>query len=158
MRCPTTYLPAVFDNDGLFDRLKNLPWKEGVRSKNGFTRMAHMVTQQDPFFNELASLIGVALATFKLNLGLKMGGEYTLAGIYVNYYKDGEMYTPNHTHPGTHQLIISLGGTRTLNVGAKSYQMSHGDCILFGSSVHGVPKEPAVKNARISIAAFLIPQ
>ncbi len=157
MRCPTTYLPAVFSDDSLYGRLRTLPWKEGIRSKNGFTRMAHIVTEHDPIFSELAHLIGVALANFKLNLGSKMTKNYELAGIYVNYYKNGEMYTPNHTHPGTHQLIISLGETRTLTVGAKSYKMSNGDCILFGSSVHGVPKEPSVKNARISIAAFLIP-
>lgn len=64
------------------------------------------------------------------------------------------MYTPNHTHPGTTQLIISLGCTRILNIGKKSYQMNSGDACIFGSSVHGVPKDDS-KDGRISIAVFM---
>ena len=35
------------------------------------------------------------------------------------------MWTPNHNHKGTHQLIISLGGTRTLNVAKKGFKMKN---------------------------------
>lgn len=66
------------------------------------------------------------------------------------------MYTPNHSHRGTHQLVLSLGGERTLNVGKTEYVMRGGDAIIFGSSVHGVKKEPGAE-PRISIATFMVP-
>ena len=82
--------------------------------------------------------------------------NYIIDHIYLNYYETGDMWTPNHNHKGTHQLIISLGGTRTLNVAKKDFKMKSGDTILFGSSIHGVPKEPN-SEPRISIAAFMKP-
>jgi hypothetical protein len=75
--------------------------------------------------------------------------------IYLNYYENGEMWTPNHSHSGTHQLVISLGCPRTLQVTKKDYRMENGDAILFGSAIHGVPKEVNVKKGRISIATFM---
>ena len=60
------------------------------------------------------------------------------------------MYTPNHSHKGTHQLVISLGETRTLSVAKNEFRMENGDSILFGSSVHGVPREENVTKGRIS--------
>ena len=158
-KCPTTYLPSVLDSaesDALYAELVKLPWSDGIKSKNGFTRKAYAVNQDDKISEKLNRLIAEVLANFKLNLGDKMPKTYGLVGIYINYYEDGNMYTPNHSHKGTHQLIISLGATRTLTVSKKSLQMSHGDCALFGSSIHGVPKEPTVKSGRISIAAFLV--
>lgn len=158
-KCPTTYLPSILETaeaDVLYAELVKLPWSDGIKSKNGFTRKAYVVKQDDKISEKLVLLIGKVLANFKLNLGEKMPSTYELAGIYINYYENGNMYTPNHSHKGTHQLIISLGATRTLTIAKKSLQMSHGDCALFGSSVHGVPKEPAMKSGRISIAAFLV--
>jgi hypothetical protein len=81
---------------------------------------------------------------------------YLIQGIYLNYYENGDHHTPNHSHKGTHQLVISLGQTRTLNVGGKDYSMENGDAIIFGGSVHGVPKDNSV-NGRISIATFMVP-
>lgn len=78
-------------------------------------------------------------------------------GVYLNYYRNGEMWTPNHSRPGTHQLVISLGATRTLEVTKKKIPMKNGDAILFGSATHGVPKEPEITTGRISIATFMRP-
>ena len=73
----------------------------------------------------------------------------------LRYYRDGNDWTPNHTHKDTTQVIISLGTTRALTVGAKSYNMARGDVAMFGSSLHGVAKDTAVLDGRISIALFI---
>jgi quercetin dioxygenase-like cupin family protein len=75
----------------------------------------------------------------------------------LNRYRNGDDFTPSHSHPRQHQIVVSLGASRTLKVGAKNYRLSHGDVILFGSSAHEVPKEPECKSERISIAVFMAP-
>ena len=75
----------------------------------------------------------------------------------MNYYLNGEHYTPNHSHPKMIQVIISLGTTRILNIGKKEYKSSNGDVFIFGSSIHGVPKQLEIKDGRISIALFCSP-
>lgn len=123
----------------------NLEWVEGVRSKNGFTRLAS--TFQPGENEKLDSAIARAFSVCDME-------KTTLLGIYVNLYRDGNDYTPNHRHPKQKQVVISLGETRTLVVGSKSYELKSGDVIVFGSSVHGIPKEPERKGMRISIATF----
>lgn len=120
-------------------------WQEGVRSKKGFTRLARgFLPGENALIDEL-----ICLAIQKLGIDIKLGG------IYVNYYKDGTHWTPNHTHPGTKQIIISLGATRTLTISKKDYAMGNGDVAIFGSAVHGIPKRPEVTEGRISIALIL---
>lgn len=153
--CKTVFLKNGVDSDKswayFYDLKENVEWEEGVRSKKGFTRKAKSLsfdeTKGSPYLFPI-----ICAAISKLT---KV--EYTIDGIYLNYYETGEMWTPNHSHKGTHQLIISLGGTRTLNVGKRSFEMENGDIILFGSSVHGVPKQPDKKQGRISIATFMTP-
>lgn len=113
----------------------NIDWEDGVRSKSGFTRKAKPMqlgidSVVDNFILESLSKIGV-----------------TTFGIY-GIYRDGEDWTPNHSHPGMKQVVISLGSTRKLT-------MNNGDIIIFGSAVHGVPKDPNCTTGRISIALFL---
>lgn len=129
----------------MYDRLVKLPWVEGVKSKKGFTRLAYTPTRN--FDSEITKIIETAVSAYIPNS--------IILGVYINYYKNGEMYTPSHTHPGTVQLIISLGATRTLKIGKTDYKMENGDLAFFGSSSHGVPKEPDVKKGRISIAVFV---
>jgi len=85
-------------------------------------------------------------------MGVTSSGVY---GIYLNYYRNGEDWTPNHSHPGMKQVVISLGATRLLTMGKSSYAMNNGDAIVFGSGIHGVPKDPTCTTGRISIALFL---
>lgn len=119
----------------------NIQWVEGVRSKRGFTRLARPLEHgENPTVDALIQL------TLQ-----KLGVNIVLLGIYVNYYKDGAHWTPNHTHPGTKQIIISLGATRTLSVAKKDYLMGNGDVVIFGSATHGIAKEPSVTEGRISI-------
>lgn len=98
---------------------------------------------------ELDDLINITLSELTQT-------EYVIHGIYLNFYENGTHYSPNHSHKGTHQLVISLGETRTLKVANKDYVMDNGDAIIFGSSIHGVPKDNTV-NGRISIATFMTP-
>jgi len=122
-----------------------LPWKEGIKSRKGFTRLACPINTGD------IPLIDQMLVSVAKSAGITINNAL---GIYVNYYKNGEMWTPNHSHKESNQIVISLGGTRTLNVGTKSYKMSNGDAIIFGHGIHGVPKESHITEGRISIAAF----
>jgi hypothetical protein len=148
----THFSPSVLDkkeSTALYEYLRdNIPWENGVKSKKGFTRLAKAIDLD--MYPEILDTITQVLSNFATN-------NYVIFGTYLNYYSTGDMYTPNHSHKNTIQLVISLGTTRTLVVGKKQYQMSNGDAILFGSSVHGVPKEPAVREGRISIATFMRP-
>ena len=82
---------------------------------------------------------------------------YAIDNIYLNWYKDGTMWSPNHNHQGVHSLVISLGATRNFVLGKKIIEVKNGDAVFFGSAIHGVPKQAEVTEGRISIAVFLIP-
>jgi len=130
--------------DCLFDDLcHSIKWKNEIKSKGQPTRLSSSVDLEDhPFLNEIVQSI-----VKKVDL--------SLLSVYLNYYQDGNDWTPNHSHPGTIQFVLSLGGKRTLHVGKKEYPMKSGDGIIFGSSTHGVPKEEGQKEGRISVALFL---
>jgi len=151
----------------LFEVLrKEMPWEDGIKTRfGGFTRKAVTVGRDTEMFDYLMVFIGHLIE----NNG-------NLLGFYVNYYETGEMWTPNHKHKGTNQLVISLGNRRTLNICTRNctgfnskgnykpcsnkcqtgYPLDSGDAILFGEQTHGVPKELDV-GPRISIATFSIP-
>ena len=130
-----------------FEYLRDtIEWMDGVRSKKGATRQACPINLGDDAV--LDFIVLEACDALKIP-AIKIGG------IYLNYYRNGDDWCPNHTHKDTRQMIISLGATRLLLVGSKIYPMEEGDVIIFGTSVHGVPKQPECKEARISIAVFL---
>jgi hypothetical protein len=137
---------ATFAFEYLRDTIK---WESGIKSRKGFTRLAKSldVTEDEVVY----SLINSALKG--MSKGKNKLRSLAIYGLYLNYYKDGSMWTPNHSHPGTTQIIISLGATRTLNIAKKSYQMTNGDVAIFGGSIHGVPKDETT-DGRISIAIF----
>ncbi|CAH6420599.1 Hypothetical protein POVR2_LOCUS202 [uncultured virus] len=139
-------LPAEIATSAYIQLRDTVYWQEGVRSKQGFTRLARGFSPgENTTVDEL-----VCLTLHKLALDVK------LVGIYVNYYKNGEHWTPNHTHPGTKQIIISLGATRTLSVGKEEYEMGNGDVAIFGSAIHGIKKQSEVMTGRISIALLAL--
>lgn len=151
MKCYTKYKENVIDKDradGLYYHLKyNIEWEDGVRSRKGYTRKAKPLDMGDvPELDQVVIEVLKQLTTT----------NYAIMGIYLNNYEHGNMWTPNHSHKGTHQLVISLGQTRRLDVGTKHYNMTNGSAIIFGSSVHGVPKDNSVEG-RISIATFMVP-
>lgn len=152
MAIKTQHFPKLIESniaDFAYNYLRdNIDWIDGVRSRKGFTRKAKPL--QFGQCEIVDELLLSALNLMKLDLQ-----SVALCGIYLNYYRNGDDWTPNHSHD-TRQLIISLGTTRTLTIGKNPYNMSNGDVITFGKSLHGVPKEPSITNGRISIAVFLM--
>lgn len=146
------FLNKYFDSDisdYLFNKLIKLNFGNGIKTRfGGFTRKAIAINETDEIFYEITDFIYPLLTNYKVG---------NLIGYYINYYENGECYTPQHIHKDTNQLVVSLGDTRTLNVEGKNYKMSHGDVIIFGNQKHGVPKEKNNKErGRISIATFCL--
>ena len=151
-RCKTKFLEGAVENDtalSLYTILRDtIEWEEGIRSRKGFTRKAKAIGHgTNPLILEVID------ETLKKITDT----EYYIDHVYLNYYENGQMWTPNHNHPGTHQLVISLGCERVLELGKKQYKMKNGDAIIFGSSTHGVPKDEECTEGRISIATFMKP-
>lgn len=153
-KCSTVFLKHAIDEyiayNMFFELAETIEWEDGIRSRKVFTRKAKSLSPDDL---ELHPMITEIIHTCLLNMSTI---NYDIVGIYLNYYEDGDMWTPNHTHKDTHQLVVSLGAERILTVSNKDYVMQNGDAILFGSANHGVPK---MKDAgpRISIATFMTP-
>ncbi len=131
--------------------LTSVSWQDGIPSrKTGFTRKAYALPPDEQ--PKVWQLVTEVVGMFGLDIN-------KILGIYLNLYRNGEDYTPGHSHPGMRQIVISLGASRTLYIKSgstpKNYLLSHGDVIIFGSGMHGVPKEPLVHTSRISIAVFL---
>ena len=149
-RVQTKYYPNIIDSDAAmaiyYYLEENIDWEDGVRSKLGFTRKAK------PMELGMDAVIDRCIVESLEKMGITTSNVY---GIYLNYYRNGEDWTPNHSHPGMKQVVISLGSTRVLTMGKSSYAMNNGDAIVFGSAVHGVPKDTACTSGRISIALFL---
>lgn len=144
-RTRTVYVPSLIPKetaDELFTYLyHHIAWEVGIKN----TRRAKALSlDSEPI---VTSTVLDVLNSVDIN-------PQRVLGLYLNLYRDGNDYTPSHSHNGTDQLVISLGGVRTLNVGRKSFTMQSGDVIYFGTSTHGVPKE-AEAQPRISIAVFL---
>lgn len=149
MRCVTKFKKEAIEGDeasALYEFLKdNIIWGEGIRSKKGFTRKASPLRFGDIECVDMAIVKALSQLTDK---------SYKISFIYLNYYENGKMWCPNHTHTGTHQLVISLGCERILNVNKKQFPMSNGDAIIFGTALHGVPPDEST-SGRISIATFM---
>jgi len=106
----TEFFPSMITADVAtfaFEHLRdNIQWEEGVRSKMGFTRLAKSLsTHDDDIVRQLieSAVKGISNGKNKIN-------GMAIFGIYLNYYKDKTFWTPNHSHKGTTQIIISLGG------------------------------------------------
>lgn len=154
-RVITNHIPGLIpEEDALryYDYLsRNIDWQDGIPSKiHGFTRKAYALPME-----EEPEIWRLVLNTIQ-SLGLDPA---KMQGVYLNFYRTGNEYTPGHSHPGMRQVIISLGASRTLYLGTgkseKRFLLSNGDVIIFGSGLHGIPKEPEVQEGRISIAIFL---
>lgn len=156
-RIYTEYFPSFLSKeiaDYLYIELLNtVDWVDGIKGKKGVTRLAKTIKTPNDIESIGQIFLGI-LDYLKTNSKLNKITDLAIFGLYLNYYRNGYDHAPKHSHPGTCQIIISLGATRTLNVGTKSYSLNSGDMILFGSSMHEVPIESEVKDGRISIATF----
>lgn len=152
VKCKTIFIKDAITMelaDSLYLFLKhNIVWEDGVKSKQGFTRKAKALN-----FGDIPEIDDVIITV----LNKITTTNYLIDGIYLNFYENETMWTPNHSHRGTHQLVISLGDSRILQVGKKDYEMTNGSSIIFGSSQHGIKKSDIPKNGRISLATFLTP-
>lgn len=151
-KCKTIFMKNVICKNvtsNLYEYLvNNIEWEDGVRSKKGETRKAKALN-----IGDIPEIDDVIISSL-INL---TSTQYVIFGIYLNFYENGDSWTPNHSHKDTHQLVISLGTSRKLCIGKKEYLMEDGDVILFGSSTHGVPKDSEIREGRISIATFMTP-
>ena len=122
----------------------NIQWVEAPKSKGRHTRFGSVCSSRDP--------ITMSLVEFVVeNVGYSVE---SVTGVYLNYYKDGDDYTPTHSHPGTIQIILSLGAERVLEVAKKLYPQKSGTVTVFGGSKHGVPRSETLES-RISVAIFI---
>ena len=153
-RIPTKYYSKVFEEleaRSFYEYLRTaIDWEDSIiTKKSGYTRKGKLLDiNEDELVTEI---IARAFSAVQLP-------DVVPQNIYLNYYCNGEDYSPRHAHPKQCQVIISLGATRKLTMGNGSYDMSNGDVIVFGSSLHGVPKQPAVREGRIAIAVFAVPR
>lgn len=156
----TKFFEKLIDDEAansLYDLLmKNVDWEDGPRSKNSAsTRKAGQLSVEELHFllDAIPASGGVTIWEV-IRTTINQSSHRTVCdGAYLNYYRDGQDWTPNHSHKDTSQFILSLGATRTLQVNKTKYPISNGDAIIFGSAVHGVPKDET-KNGRISVAFF----
>jgi hypothetical protein len=151
-RCTTVFKENITDPELgtiIFEILRdNMHWVEAIRSKEGFTRKGqHYRMGSLPLVDQIIRRSILSLTNI----------PYTITEIFVNYYEHGQMWCQNHNHSGSHQVVLSFGASRTLNIGKRKFIMTNGSGCLFGSSTHGVPKEENVKDGRISIAIFMLP-
>lgn len=139
-------------------------WSNGIKDKTGVsTRKAYIVTNtKSVVFNLLYDVIKTLL--YKTYSALKYDVkniESSILGIYLNYYENGNDYAPIHNHrkQGTHQMVISLGDSRTFVLGSKEFEVKNGDAMFFGYQNHGIKRMNKEKSdkGRISIAVFTKP-
>jgi hypothetical protein len=165
-RITTEYFNNVFDQEQseiIFNHLKkNTKWEESIRSKkegNSFTRLGSYVSNINSDVVLKSAVEGILNHIAKKSSKNKITG-IGVHGCYLNRYVDGNYWCPNHTHPGTKQIVASFGAKRTLNVNKVNYNMNSGDVVIFGAASHGIPKEEVTKvndnigTERISIALF----
>lgn len=160
VRIKTTYVPGAIapqEATALYEFLRDsVPWQDGIRSRreNKVTRQAYTMSMEsangDPVQEQVMEIITSVLHQVCPNLNVLP------VGAYLNYYRNGDEWAPSHRHPGMVQAVISLGATRKLIVGTKTYSINNGDVIIFGGSSHELVREPEIDQGRISIATFMI--
>src|SRR6266496_1441330 len=122
-RCKTQTLKKVvpeIKTKELYNYLKNnIDWEESIKSKRdkengGFTRWGCLIEVEDhPIVYDTVLKVIDKIEKSKSHKG------YIIESVYLNYYENGKMWSPNHTHAGLHSLVISLGATRNFVLGKK---------------------------------------
>jgi hypothetical protein len=127
----------------------NIPWGESTITRyGGRTRLGcSYQSGRDKIIDNFIKKIDAT----------KPPGQYSLVGVYLNYQRDGEEYTPRHNHEGGFQQLICLGpAKRKFVIGKLSQILGNGDVAIFGSAKHGLPKDTKCREERISIATFYL--
>lgn len=127
--------------------IKDVPWTCGILNKNGgISRLQCNLEMCD---EETQENVIDALIEF-------MTGEEHILSVYLNYYRDGSDYCPKHNHPGTKQMILSLGSSRQLNISDKKFILKSGTVIKFTDEYHWMYSQKHVFGSRISIVVFYL--
>lgn len=102
------------------------PSQHGIHSRHGNTRKAYKVTNDSTILPLLQEIFSAISPTVMTTICKETNYNYMDRGeCYLNYYENGEMFTPSHDHPGQVQLIISLGATRTLEIDENTQSMGN---------------------------------
>ncbi len=93
----------------------------------------------------------------------------SVEGVWCNFYRDGNDYTPPHKDSyNTDVYTLSLGGTRNCvftkdaDANRSVYALQSGDILFFDQATnaqykHSIPKSSAVNDPRISVVFFTHP-
>lgn len=159
-RFSTQYYPSLIprtEADQYYEYLRyTIPWSDGIYSTRAgrVTRQAYSMPStsiRTEYDRVLQGLITYCSARVTLPY------SHITLGNYVNHYRNGQEWAPSHSHRGQVQMIVSLGTTRNLLIGSKTYPLHSGDVITFGSSTHQIPIQSKVSTGRISLATFMVP-
>ena len=109
----TVHIKNVFGEGfalDLYERLRDeIDWEDGIKFKtHGITRIEHRVDIISELDYEVRMWVENAMKLIQ-----PAENTYYIIGVYLIYYADGKMWSPNHTLPGQHQIMIPLGTRRT---------------------------------------------
>lgn len=156
------HYPRFLDDDlatQYFDQCKQqIPFQEMLwRAGRKLPRLVYRYDPEERQIKILNRLI--KLVEFK--------GHRTVMGVFCNYYRNGNDYTPWHQDSyGADIFTLSLGATREFQMkfhnqaGVVSYQLQNGDGYYFSQQInaqmkHCIPKIKEIVGERISIVFFL---
>jgi len=93
------------------------------------------------------------LQEMKQTLEIKDPHAYILA----NYYESGKCTIGSHQHDFW-SAILSFGASRVMLVEGRPVVLHDGDLIVLGTQKHAIPKQPKVRQGRVSVAIFYNPE
>lgn len=146
------YDESIYLRNFLID---NVQWGDGIKTRYGnFTRyQSHLVSCCDVVQHEVIKALEKGLSQVCLSFD-----TIEVEGIYLNYYRDGKDYCPNHKHNDSKQMILSLGAVRKLNIRINEkmehFQLQSGSVLFFGDQEHGMTSQQSINESRISVVLF----
>jgi len=159
---------VIPDASQIFEQLQKLPWQEVIWGKTG--RKLPRLCMGGVEGTKAGRMIQKWVQDFFLET---MNIRCDVMGIFGNHYRTGNDWLPDHKDSydsngvKLHVVSLSFGATRNFRfIGGGSnkdhtFQLSEGDIIIFSpeqnlKAKHGIPKQPAVKQARINLTCFCI--
>lgn len=106
----------------------------------------YLVNPNEFLFKGLSSMINHVLS--------QMDVRYTILSIYLNFYKDGQLFIPSHTYRDKCQLVITLGKGHILRIEDKNLYMQNGDAILSDAVDHTITRSNN-NEMQMNITAYL---
>jgi len=77
--------------------------------------------------------------------------------VHLNKYSSGRAKIGEHEHDFW-SAILSFGASRVMFVEKQPVVLHDGDLLVFGTHRHGIPKQPIIREGRISVAIFYHPE